>query len=416
MNRQKSEFCNNAEWRGKVLRPGFAFPYRFGLPGEKREEKIFQAWPVDTLDGVKSLLWLCQSANVQILSIATAGRASELGALGRDPLVRLNGDDLLGGVTFKETDAPLGSNRQWPLSHHAVEAVRRQQSLLGTLGETGPRLWCTGSNNTTGVLNPYFGIRKFGESVSTHENITLGHIDGGLSPHRYRKTMSRLVGLALEGASGVLYDVLGHTDMDVTLGYMLADPEFQEDADCVRREVQNVRRKEIAAELDECGGPAAHGLRIARDELRARGIREDLGDDDPELLLALFPTLQQVGPHRYCTADGKQKGLCSKIIGVRDVGACNARCLFRLERAAARKDRKDAIDSALDFLSGDVNVGMRVFYQGQIIANLAPFEETLDDFTEDARLYTALQDCDPHLLNPLPEATRGRLDHILGAK
>lgn len=404
-----------AKWSGEVLRLGFAFPYQFEISGVGTggKKRTFSSWPVLSYAAVKSLLLLCQAANAQIIDSATAGRVSELSTLGRDPLVQLNGNHLLSGLTFKGSENPSGSEREWPLSYHAVEAVRRQQRLRETLNESGPYLWCTGLNTTTGVCDLSHAVKSFGRKVRTCDGISLAEIDGDLSPHRYRKTLSRLVGLALEGASGILYDVLGHTDMDVTLGYMLADPDFREDADRVRREVQLVRRKEVAAELDNCGGPAARGLRIARDDMRARAIREDLGDDDPELLMAIFPALQQVGPSRFCTADSKQKGLCSKVTGSKDVGACNASCVFRLERAAAAKDRKDSVESALDILSGDVSIGIRVFYEGQIIANLAPFEATIDAFAGDMRLREALKNCDPRAFEPLPSSTREKLEKML---
>lgn len=105
----------------------------------------------------------------------------------------------------------------------------------------------------------------------------------------------------------------------------------------MRREVQHVRPKQIAEELDECGGPAAPGLRIGLDELRARGGREDLGDADPEIFAAQLPTFAAGRAEALCTADYKQKGLSWKVTGQRDVGACNGSYMSRVERAAAAR-------------------------------------------------------------------------------
>ncbi|MEM6656641.1 MAG: hypothetical protein AAF625_01025 [Pseudomonadota bacterium] len=209
-------------------------------------------------------------------------------------------------------------------------------------------------------------------------------------------------------------DVLGHTDMDVTLGYMLSDAEFQADAEKVRQEHKHLLRVRIVNEIDECGGPSAPRIRVARDELRARGIREDLGDDDPELLLAVLPNIQQVGPERYCTAGDMENGLCSKFTGQRDVGACNSSCIFRLEMAASRQDRKEAIRNALQLLSGDVGRGIRVFFQSQIIGNLSVFESTIDEFLDDKRFKAALFDCEKRLFAPLPPSTREKLAQLVG--
>ncbi|WP_171237094.1 hypothetical protein [Ruegeria sp. HKCCA6837] len=401
-------------WRGDILEPGFSFPFELGVPGEARTSKFFSGWPVETLDGVKSLLLLCQCANAQILLSATAGRVSELKVLSKEPLKRSDDDTILVGYTFKETDTPAGEQRHWALPDHAVAAVKRQQSLLRTFGKTGPYLWWSKENNTTEISGMEQSVALFGSRVRTLNGVALGELDGKLTTHRFRKTLSRLVGLALEGANNILFDVLGHTDMDVTLGYMLSDAEFQADAEKVRQEHKHLLRVRIVNEIDECGGPSAPRIRVARDELRARGIREDLGDDDPELLLAVLPNIQQVGPERYCTAGDMENGLCSKFTGQRDVGACNSSCIFRLEMAASRQDRKEAIRNALQLLSGDVGRGIRVYFQSQIIGNLSVFESTIDEFLDDKRFKDALFDCEKRLFAPLPPSTREKLAQLVG--
>lgn len=399
-----------AVWSGKIVYPGLTFQFPLDIDGENKTIQRFNAWPVHTLNGVKSLLWLCQAANAIIVNTATGGRVSEMRTLSRDPLTRFNGMEGLTGLTFKESEDPKGSTRHWPLPRQAVEAIQRQQSLLTTLGYLGDYLWAPGHNNTTGVANVDHLISSFGRRVHTLDGTPFGDLDGTISPHRFRKTMSRLAGLALEGASEVLYTVLGHSDIDVTLGYMLSDPEFRQDADKVRREVQDVRRKHIISESEDCGGPAAETLRAAKAELLQKAHKLGVDPDDPEVFRTILPFIEKVRDDVFCTSDSKQKGLCSKVTGKRDMGACSAICIFRLEMAAASQRNQQAIEQAIKMLSIDhIYAGARPFYQSQILANLATFPKTIDAFANDNRLRQALLDCDPRHFDPLPLQTRDKL-------
>ena len=402
-----------AEWHGRILHPGFHFPFAFNVTSTDRKSEAIKSWPLKTPSSIHSFLRLCQAANAQIVHLAMAGRVGELISLQREPLEVFNGNGLLNGFTFKQNGSLTGVQRQWPIPTFAVEAIRRQTRLLTTMEHLGAGLWMLNHNNKSGSAALDSVMTHFGKRVQLLDGRTLEDVDNLLTSHRFRKTMARLVGLTLEGASGVLYDVLGHTNMDVTLGYMLSDPEFQADADLVRREVQAVRRKEIAAELDDCGGLAAESIREARDELRARGIHEDLGEDNVELLVTIMPALQQVGPNRFCTATSKDKGLCSKVTGQRDVGACSSSCMYRLERAVARKDAKDAIHSALDLIVTEKNIGTRAFYHGQIVAKIAVFDGLLDEFTGDPRLVQAFEGCDRKIFaNLRPETLKKLLAQV----
>lgn len=48
------------------------------------------------------------------------------------------------------------------------------------------------------------------------------------------------------------------------------------------------------------------------------------------------------------------------------------------------------IDSALDIVADNANIGLRVFYQSQIIAVLAPFETAIDDSRRSRRFEAAI--------------------------
>ena len=402
-------------WRGKVLRPGFRFAFQFDVSSSRRRSETVERWPLATVDSVHSLLRLCQVANAQIVHLTMAGRVGELISLKRGSLEPFEGGASIRGLTFKTNSSVGGITREWPLPSFAVEAVCRQETLSRTLGSKGQSLWVLNNNNRSGGASLDRSMTQFGQRVRLSNGVKLSSLAGTLNSRRYRKTMARLVGLALEGASGILSDLFGHRDRDVTLGYLLSDQEFQAEADLVREEVQAVRKREISKELSECGGNAARTLRVTRDEMRARGIREDFGRDDTELLISLMPTLQQVGPNRYCIAELKDIGLCSKVAGQRDVGACSSSCMYRLERAAAHKDRKDAICVALEALSHGGNKGVRVFYQNQIIAKLSAFDTLIDSFEEDERFVPAFGDFDHRTIDQVPPSIRRKFCKLIGA-
>ena len=406
-----------AQWQGNVLHPGFAFPYIFEVTGEKRTKKEFTSWPVDTLDGVKSLLWLCQVANAIILNTATGGRISEMKTLDRDPLVALNGEEYLTGYTFKESANVTGSERHWPLPELAVEAVRKQKSLHETLGYQGDKLWVPGGNSTTGIASLDVILPTFGRSVKTLDGEPLGEIDNNISSHRFRKTMARLIGLCLEGASEVLYTVLGHNNIEVTMGYMLSSPKFASDADIVRREVQHVRRKKLIGEIDDCGGLAANTIRTTKKNMTEIAIKHGISPDASEILKAILPTIIKIKENTYCTTALNENGLCSMGKEIRDIGACPANCIYRLEAAAEAQNKERLVEAAMQMMRGNrVSDGRKAMFQTQIIAGLATFEKTLDVFTSDERLRGALWDCDHRHFNGLPQQTKDKLIDYLESK
>ena len=87
--------------------------------------------------------------------------------------------------------------------------------------------------------------------------------------------------------------------------------------------------------------------------------------------------------------------------------------MYRLERAAARKDAKDAIHSALDLIVTEKNIGTRAFYHGQIVAKIAVFDGLLDEFTGDPRLVQAFEGCDRKIFaNLRPETLKKLLAQV----
>ena len=100
--------------------------------------------------------------------------------------------------------------------------------------------------------------------------------DGPMNSTRIRKTVVRLAALALVGANQILVDILGHRDPDQTLGYILSDPDMQDEIRTVAREASIVLGKEAIMGVESNGGPAAHSVRELAQRTAPRGAPSEL--------------------------------------------------------------------------------------------------------------------------------------------
>jgi integrase len=390
---------------------GEPLPYGLRLHGA-----IHWRFPLDGADlkALEDLVMLCQTANAALLLGSTGKRIGELTGL-RPDARRVEGDRCyLDGETYKSNDSPHGQLRTWPLPWATADAFERQCELCAALGRT-EHLWVTlvGDKNTTGIPNLQNFITKLGKAVILPNERTLSEIDGKLTPHRFRYTVARLAALSLEGANQILFDVLGHDDMEVTLGYMQRDPELVEDINRVRREVKAVHIKEVFDHAEEHGGPAADLVRKLKAEMLARSGKEQLDTDDVQEAAAILGSCEVVRPGVICTAQPLERGACSSSLGIRDVAACTSGCHHRLEFAAKKQDRRKLIDSALKSIVGAKTFD-RAFLQNQILASFQPFPDLIEEFASDPRLKPALGDCDPIRWAKMSSVLRERLDPILG--
>ncbi len=211
-------------WTSATLQPGTVFPFHVTLSAEKRRLKRYTAWPLDTVSGLKSLLFLCQTANAILILASTGMRIGELTALTHDSLMHRDGRPYLTGRSFKDTDARDGQERQWPFPQAAATGFEAQLELARALSN-GDGFWVPFSEkNVTGVPTLDFALRSFGKTIGVVGGAYLADLDGTITPHRFRYSTARYVALSLTAASQILFDVLGHNDIEVTLGYALQDP------------------------------------------------------------------------------------------------------------------------------------------------------------------------------------------------
>lgn len=400
-------------WSSSRLRPETLMPFRLRLRSNRHARRLYERWPVTTVAGLKSLVLLCQAANAIIVLASTGMRVGELSALPFQPMLRKRGRLYLSGRRFKDTDAPQGEPRAWPLPTLAGKALERQMRLARVVtGED--RLWITlaGDRSTTGIPRLERLVGVFGSAVCLRDGTPLAELDGKTTTHRFRFTVFRLAALSLSNASQILFDVLGHDDMEVTLGYMHRDPELLADLNQVRREVRAVRVSEAFEDVEGNGGQAAEMVRRIRDVILDGGNdtrpREERAASSEAVDAAdILGRAERVRPGILCLAQPLERGACSSAWGIRDHGACTPTCAHHLELASHRALRRSKVDRLLDDLQA-AEGGTRVFLIGQLIANLRAFETLFEEFATDPRMERALAAEDASVLAMLPDAVQKR--------
>lgn len=343
-----------------------------------------KVWPPKNSAQIYQLLETVQAAHLFVVSLSTGGRISEVLSLLTDCLVDSEPGDrptTATGRTYKLVFAPGGKLRDWPLPALAIQAVKNQSRMvrLSNSSKKARSLWCAfiGSRRGQALLNHQTHLRNF---VSW---LGLDHLlgDQKMRAHRFRKTIARLVALALVEAPKVLMDIFGHNSISMTMRYILADPMIRVEMDTVRRELVVMFAAKAIENADSNGGPAAAPLKRAISDAR---IRTGLtwGQDD---IRALAFTLTANGDHWtlvrpgvLCTKQPSQSGPCNANQSAPDPSRCRTHCAHRLEDASARDDANRSIQQAVDFVQIAIEAENEIekeLWMGQILAHVRRFDD-----------------------------------------
>lgn len=343
-------------------------------------------WPPTGYRDVMALLGTVQIAHYFIVSLSMGARQSEALELRRDCVVRAaDGRLFANGKTYKLVQRHEGEWRDWQLPESAVEAVAQQALLVETaerieflqpsqttaaeVSSTGSHLWAqvsAGANSN--ATKPLDVINRALQTYARRLGLSTEPGGQPLRSHRFRKTLARLVALALTQAPKLLMDVFGHKSIEMTLYYILSDKSLRTEIETVSRELRVMRAKEVIERMVEAdlasqgtgsvdlggyGGLAAVSLHNAigvhRDRVHRQG--EQWGANNVEELAELL-TLQgkaweQVRKGVLCTKFPGEAGPCSKSKGRPEPSKCQSSCTHRLEEAFLREDVDGAIRDAL---------------------------------------------------------------------
>jgi len=253
------------------------FPFMLGRRLNGRDP---YAWPPRYWENMSILAVTLQAAHLWIALLAMSGRISEIAALKRHCIEwARDGKLYANGKTFKLSANIAGIEREWPAPEVLVQALAQQSRLVSAWeriarlvkglsqedGEMfaidGDHLW---ASLGAGQNDPESQLMAFGQALQKlAERIDLTRKPGGknLHPHRFRKTIPRLAGIAIVDSPRVLMKLLGHKDISMTLHYMLTDKALQVEIDQVARELRIMRCQEVTEVSLKCIKPPCAGAR-----------------------------------------------------------------------------------------------------------------------------------------------------------
>lgn len=368
------------------------FPLRLARSNQKKkqlkEEEL--RWPPQNYREFKGLVNVVQTAHCFIVTLSMGPRRSETLGLQRDCVVYASdGRTYANGKTYKLVQRFEGKWRDWFLPDTAVDAIEQQVRLVTAVERVaylglrptpaaGPQdasiaarkhLWAQLSaspkSNATEPLN------NLNQALHSYARaLLMDTAPGGqnLRSHRFRKTLARLVALALTQAPMILMEIFWHRCIEMTLYYILTDKDLRAEIETVSRELRVMRAKEVvekmveadlapdemdSAELGGYGGLAAESIHNAINTHRQRLHRagSDWGAESAfelaELLTLQGEAWEQVRAGVICTKLPGEAGPCNKSKGRPEPSKCSSRCDHRLEETFLREDVDGAIGDCL---------------------------------------------------------------------
>ncbi|WP_434782779.1 MAG: site-specific integrase [Ferrovum myxofaciens] len=327
-------------------------------------------WPPTNWDQVKVLSAILQGAHLWVTLLAMAGRISEIRSL---PLNCVewarDGNAYVNGKTYKLSQYLAGEERDWPAPEALIDALAQQIRLV----KAWELIMLTEQGKIEGSKTPQTEGGHFWASLgsassadSTYElsnerqalmrlaqRLGMDPRPGGksLHPHRFRKTIARLMGIAIVDSPRVLMRLLGHRDIAMTMHYILTDKALRAEIEQVTRELRIMRCQGVLEDIRTAqhtpgapvfgghGGGAAPLLSDAitskENELHQQGLEWEV---DTTYELALHLTLggkffRLTRPGVVCLKEDRNAGPCT----------CDSSCINRIEEKTARRDVNDLI-------------------------------------------------------------------------
>lgn len=413
------DFLMDWEWRdatgAPINQPPFAILLSQHGKGGKKNDADHQ-WPPKSLAELLGLCGNVQQAHLFVVMMSTGARKSETLDLRRDCIqYARDGVPYASGRTFKLVRMHEGEMRDWVLPDLAVQAISQQVRLIGVMErlsrqnpesdtrakprELTDHLWAqisggTGSDRTQPLLNLGKAMAAYARAIGMDTK------PGGqpLRPHRFRKTVARLVALALTQAPKILMDVFGHKSIEMTLHYILTDKSLQAEIEQISRELRVMRAvvaveaivaaedsAETDSDLGSYGGPAAlmigRAVKVQRGRAHQRGEQWGAGNvrELAEILTLQGKAWEVVREGVVCTKlPGTESGPCNKSKGRPEPSHCQTNCNHRLEEAFLREDVDASIASSVrEFETAfqEDDELMQAMWAGQIRAHLPRFSD-----------------------------------------
>lgn len=291
--------------------------------------KVAACWPPRTFDHAMRMVQILQGAHTFPIGLATGVRHGGLASLQVGSLSKLKGGaDTMKFRTWK-LDGPGGRWTDAPVPTLACESILQQERLARIFkahhGLKNTHLWVSHLYPGTPPSIPHL-MRTFIDGLGLRRFVS----NGGVNPHRFRKTLARLAALALVHAPKILMDAFGHRDEQMTvLRYILSDPSILAEVQEIVREMIILKGVEAVQNADVIQGSGSSQLRAKVEQFAKR-----LGESalEPKNISEFAQALTEDGtswafvtPDIVCTSFTKG-GLCNKGRGKPDPHYCDPAC------------------------------------------------------------------------------------------
>lgn len=383
-------------WRAPDGTPIERLPFKAALKDGSRTV-VMEAWPPKNFRAVAQMVGWVQMAHYTLVSLATGARWSEHSGATVGSVEELDdGGGRWHSRTWKLEENHAGVHREWPLPPEAVNAIRQQERLARFMhpDPADTHLWVTMRASTTRATpDTPAAQRPAGSPLlrlnETYEDFILGlGLDGmlkGIRPHahRWRKTLARLAAMALVGAPKILMDLFGHNQIEMTLRYILSNPDVVAEIEDAARAYLHAMGEEILAEeeSEELTGEGTGRVEALLEFFRARHAEGAFGtksmEEVIEILIFNGKSFTIVRPGIVCLKSAGETGACTRTCAI-DPAQCGSDCSFHVGTHKAETDADATIRSLIaKLMNPDIAESEMVAeaYRGQIVAHLNNWED-----------------------------------------
>lgn len=399
---------------GCPLMPHFALTTARG----KHEAETLE-WPPRTYEHLINLSLALQASHLFICLLASAARVGEVATLLRQCVaIERDGEGYLHRHTYKLSDSFLGDEHKSP-APPILHTCMGQQARLAAAFDRLPRalrerqvpktarfgdaLWVSIGSGRTGeaaTVNFLTALKYLAKRLGVNPK------PGGkwVHPHRFRKTIGRLAGVALFNSPLVLKRLFGHKSIEMTLHYILCDPGIREEAESVLRELRIMHCAEALEEIHRAiannmplpanGGAGAARLLAAVEnqevhlQEQGRVWMEGSAYELACLLTGQGKGWRLINANIVCSKDW----VCSKPHRHKemelDKSKCDPGCENRVVLARRRRDTEDAIEQYLE-IARQARIEGQLLVMAHAVGNL---RDELGYYVDLSEKYLAMPD------------------------
>lgn len=394
IERRKKEI-QDFPWRAPNGTKIDRLPFKIALrDGEDTVET--DAWPPSYFGAVAQMVGYLQMSHATLISVSTGARWHEHAGARIGTLETLtDGGGRWHSRTWKFAKSHMGREREWPLPPEAVRAIHQQERLARLMhpSDQNNHLWVRMRASKEGPAGS--PLQRFNETYEDFVHaLGLDDLLDGIRPHshRWRKTIARLAAMALVGAPKILMDLFGHSQIDMTLKYILSNPDIAtEIADAAKAYLHALGTQTFKDQATgDLTGSGTQRVIAVRDLFRPRTGEDTFGtsslDEAVDILVANGRSFGIVRPGIICLKNPAETGPCTRTCSI-DTGRCTPKCHFRVASRQAERDAETVVERLVirlqnPALSVDKPMAAEA-YRGQLAIHLSTWPSIREKWAEE---------------------------------